>query len=216
VKANSAVIAKTVAPAREREKKAIWMRGEAWNTWKVLEAFNPPPSVETFTAKRIESIEAQLAGKSQGAVLKGRRPGGAERQLVGPVMAAADKDKDGSPSRDEVVAGVRELFKACDKEGKGALDQKALAAAMEKVVPRQGGFFGPPSPAGPLSRGLFARASKDGKLTGEGLAGAAEKLFEQADKKKRGKLDQREVSDVLRELLAPPRPAVADKSKPGG
>lgn len=216
VKSNAAVIAKTVGPAREREKKAAWLRNEAWSTWTLLGALNPPPSVELFTQKRIASLEAQLAGKSDGTVLRGRRPPGPERQLAQPVMLAADKDKDGALSRDEVAAAARELFKACDKEGKGALDQKAWTAGMEKVVPRPGGFFGPPSPAGPLSRGVFARASKEGKLTADSLASAAEALFEQADKGKKGKLDRRQVTDALRELLTPPKPAVADKSKPGG
>lgn len=220
VRAQAATIARTITPAREREKQAIADRREGWNTWKMLEVLNPPPTPVVFAAKRIASLESQLSGKSQGVVLRGRAPGsgGQERLLVRPALQAADRDKDGQLSREEMVNGLRELFQACDAGKTGALDQKALTAALEKIVPnaaaRRGPGFAPPSAAIAVARGVFVLAAREGKVTAESLVAAGEKLFEQSDKDRSGKLDSREVTEALKTLLTP-RPA-ADPTKSQG
>ncbi len=214
VKTNAELIARTIEPCREREKQAIAQRGEAWNSWKMLELFNPPPKVETFAEKRIASLEAQLAGKSEGKVLRVGRPApppGPEQRLVPLIVRQADRDQNGSLSRDEVKAAVRQLFDACDVDKRGELDLKTLTSGLEKLIPRQGGLFGPPSPAGVLARNLFARASHDGKLTANMLIEAADNLFDQTDRQKTGQLTTSQLSDLLRELVTPNRPPLADR-----
>ncbi|MFO0880308.1 MAG: CotH kinase family protein [Gemmataceae bacterium] len=220
VRSQSAQIAKTIAAAREREKKAIADRREGWNSWKMLEVLNPPPSPEKFTTLRIASLESQLAGKSTGTVLRGRPPssGGMERALVRPTLQQADRDNDGQLSRDEVVTGLRKLFETCAGPGTTAIDQKRLTAGLEKIVPQMPAGRGPagfvsPAAAIALSRGIFALAGKDGQLTADALVAAGGKLFDQADADKSGKLDSRELTSALKTVLTPPPPADPTKAR---
>lgn len=220
VKRDLETITKALAEAKERERKALWARGDMWNGWLMLGVLGRPPELVTFTTKRVASVTAQLEGKSEGKVLRGgfgqpRVPGGADRLLAKPILDQADKDKDGKLSRAEIVEGAKTLFKACDKEGKGEIDQAILSTAMEKLMPKPVG--GAPMPAQmlavPLARAIFTRANKDNKVTAEQLVSAAEKLFEQCDKDKSGHLDQRELSEAIREVFTPPLPALGGKPK---
>jgi hypothetical protein len=202
-----AAIDKLLAPIREKEKKAVAARGESWNAWGLLGVFNRPADVQTFVEKRVASLEAQLAGKSRGVVLRRSfgQPTGQERLLVRPILQAADRDRDGKLSREEAQAGARALFRACDEGGKGELDHGRLTAGLQRLLPRpQGGWWGkpgPPLPAAALARAILARAGDGGKLTEEGLAAAAGKLFVKADQDGNGAVDSRELGEALRELL---------------
>jgi enterochelin esterase-like enzyme len=82
------------------------------------------------------------------------RPPGAPRFgpgdfLAGTIVRAADTDKDGKLTEDEVVAAAKKLFKECDKDGKGAIDQRQLADGINRLFARQTfgrgrrGFRGP-------------------------------------------------------------------------
>ncbi len=230
VKRDLETITKALAPFKEKEKKALAVRGDWWNGWKVLGAFNSPPDLEKFMAKRTASLADQLAGKSEGKEVRpgggffaGRPgvPGGADRTLVQPILKAADTNKDGKLSRAEVAEAARALFAACDKQGKGAIDQRALTAGLEGLVPKQpgggapAGFPGPPSLAIPLARAIFGKAAKDGKLTADGLVEVAQKLFEAADRDKDGALEAGEITAAIRELFTPAKPALVDKTKKG-
>jgi spore coat protein CotH len=216
IKNDLAIIKKVVSASKEQERKAVSERSEGWNTWLLLGMFNRPLDPDVFATRRIAAIRAQLDGKSTGKVL---RPGfgpppGPERLLVRPLVTAADTDKDRRVSRDEALAGARTLFVTCDKENKGELDEKRMAQALEKLLPRPGMFGGPPSLAGPVARGIFARAGNEGKLTADALVVAAGKAFDKADKDKNGKLDERELTEALREVLSPAtRPDPTKKEK---
>jgi spore coat protein CotH/Ca2+-binding EF-hand superfamily protein len=210
LRADLAAITKVIDPIKAREKKAAAERKETLGFTFGGPAFTPaqPPALETFAEKRIAAIREQLDGKSDGTVPRGMfgPPPGPGEFLIQPALAAADANKDRRLSRDELTAGVKALFKALDNDGKGALDQKALAAGLEKLLPRPQAFgaFRPPSQAEPLARALVTRAGAEGKVTADRLVEAAGKLFDKFDAKKAGKLDANRLSDAMLELL--PRP----------
>ncbi len=227
-----------IGPAKEKEKKAVAARRERAGGLGGM--FNTAPDLETFATKRVASIEGQLAAERKGTVLAGRfgPPGGGfgpprgfgpGQGLAKPILQAADKDKDGKLSKEEMTAAVKALFKALDKDGKGEADQKAMAAGLGKLLPTPAfggpGFPGGRPPAGfPTLSGMLAkavvdRAGKGGKVSEAGLLAAAGKLFAEADKNKDGKLDERELAEGLNKLFLPPqfgRPGGGPFGPPGG
>ncbi len=68
-----------------------------------------------------------------------------------PLIDALDADKDGKLSKDELVAGVKKFFKTCDKDKKGTIDEPALAAGLNGILPAPQ-MFGPPG------GGMFGRS----------------------------------------------------------
>jgi enterochelin esterase-like enzyme len=54
--------------------------------------------------------------------------------FAGAIMRAADADKDGKLTEDELVAAAKRLFKECDKDGKGAVDEKQLAEGINRLL----------------------------------------------------------------------------------
>ena len=210
--------------------------------------FGRAPDLRTFVAKRTESIAAQLAGTRPGKVPGGGfGPGGPGRGgpggfgrggfgpgmfLVRPVLEAADTDRDGKLSRAEFVAATRRLFRECDRDNKGTIDEKALAEAINRLLPRPLGFGGGPPPGPPgggpppngpvggpfpgggpgdiLAGAIFRKAEPDadGKLTQIRFVKAAEAFFQECDKDKNGSLDETELADGLGRLMPqPPQPA---------
>lgn len=214
-----------------KEKKAAEARKEGGRG----PGFGPPGgmfgggmSLKAFVERRSESVAAQLAGRSKGYVPAamgfgpggpGPRPGGPGgfgpgNFLARPVLEALDADKDGRVSRDELAAGVKKFFRDCDKGGGGKLDEKALAEGINRLFPPPppgGGRGGPPGGFGP---GTFlapvvlrrADADKDGKVTPEELLAAAEALFKECDKEKKGRLDEKGVAAGINLLFPAPPP----------
>jgi spore coat protein H len=153
-----------------------------------------------------------------------------------PVLDVLDSNKDGKLSKSELLAGVKKLFQDCDKEGKGTIDEKALADGVGRLFPPPPPGFGPPGfgppgggppgggpPGGPMGIGgpgvmlassVMKRVSagKDGKITLEKLSAAAETLFQESDKDKNGSLDETELAAAIT-VLFPPPPAFGP---PGG
>ncbi len=58
-------------------------------------------------------------------------------------MKRADADKDGKLTEEEFTAFAKDLFKECDKDGKGAVDEKQLAEALNRLLPPSGRPSGP-------------------------------------------------------------------------
>jgi len=148
------VINAAIDPIKKKEKDAVAARHEDGRGGPFGGMFNRAPDLTTFVAKRVESIDGQLEGKRKGTVLAGRfgpgGPGGfGPGQFVAkPILAVADKDKDGKLSKKEATIVVKALFAAVDKDGKGEIDQKALADGINKLMPRPGGPGGPGGPRG--------------------------------------------------------------------
>jgi spore coat protein CotH len=230
-------IEKTTKDLIAKEAKAVAARKEGAGGL----GFGPPgggmfgrsPDLRTFVDKRTASVEAQLAGKSQGYVPRmGFGPGGPGgpggfrmgNAFARPLLEALDADKDGKVKQEELVAGARKFFEDCDKEKKGTVEEKVFTDGLSRLFPRPPGF-GPPGkppagkppgggpimiPRGPaaLLAGAGTRradADKDGKVTLAELLTAAEALFKEADKDKDGSLDEKEVAAGI-DLLAPPPP----------
>ncbi len=226
-------VEKAIRGPLAKEKKAAEARKEGGR------GFGPPGgmfgagmSLKTFVERRTESVAAQLAGKSKGYVAAGTgfgpggpgpRPGGPGgfgpgNFLARPLLEALDGDKDGRVSKDELAAGVKKFFRACDKGGSGKLDEKALAEGLNHLFPPPPPGFGPPgggrgAPPGGFGPGTFlasavlrrADADKDGKVTQEELLAAAEALFKECDKEKTGRLDEKAVAAGITRLFpAPP------------
>jgi hypothetical protein len=217
-----AAVNRAIAPALADETKALKDRLESKSPgfpFSLLMGQALP--LNTFIDRRAKSVGEQLAGRSKGTVLAGRGPGAPPRQVPAvqvarQVLTAADTDQDGHLSKEEVLAAAHKLFNACDRDKKGAVDQKALRAVLEKALTRPKGPFGAaakppagPGPASSLAAGLFARAGSDRMTVDEAVA-LAGKLFDEADRDKDGLLNVRELVGALERLLAP-GPRVAGK-----
>jgi hypothetical protein len=127
------------------------------------------------------------------------------KPLAKPLLAALDTDKDGTVSKDELVAGVKKFFKLCDKEGKGTLGQPQITEGLKAILPppdnSQGdrpGF----DQSNFLSSGIQRQAdtNHDGMVTQDELVAAAEKLFAEMDKDKKGKLDEAALAEGIRKV----------------
>jgi spore coat protein CotH len=72
--------------------------------------------------------------------------------LAGAILRRADADKDGRVTLDELVAAAEALFRECDKDNKGKLDEPAVAAGINRLFPPPPAFGPPgarPGPPGP-------------------------------------------------------------------
>ena len=97
-------------------------------------------AIKPFITRRIGSVNAQLAGKSDGAKIEGRRsrrrppnpPGGPPRvtQML-PAMDVLDRDKNGEISTREIEEAVARL-KSLDRNNDGKLDEVELRPGPER------------------------------------------------------------------------------------
>ena len=65
-----------------------------------------------------------------------RRVAKAGDMLAGPMLEALDADRDGKVSRGEWVSVARRVFAACEKDAEGRVDQKALGAGLNGMMPK--------------------------------------------------------------------------------
>ena len=135
------------------------------------------PDLRTFVEKRTASVEAQLAGRSKGFAptsLYGGPPKTGD-VLAGPLMDNWDADKDGKLSRGEWAVLARGVFAKCEPDGDKRVDQKALAAGLNAMLPKPPEGAPPPPPAFTLGNMLAgpivnrADSDKDGKLAADEL-----------------------------------------------
>jgi Ca2+-binding EF-hand superfamily protein len=136
---------------------------------------------------------------------------------VKPLQDGLDADEDGKLTKEKIVAGVTKLFKASDKDKKGSLNEKQLAAAINGLLPALPGFpGGGPGRFGPgqgIATAILKRADadKDGKVTLKEMLAALEKLFKESDKDKDGKLDEKELAGAIALVM----PAQGGFGRPG-
>ncbi len=148
IRKNLAAINAVLDPLKKMEKEAVSARHEDAGRGGFPGPFNRTTDLPAFVAKRVASIQGQLDGKRKGTVLAGRFGFGPGQFLARPVLAAADKDKDGKLTKEEMNAAVKSLFAKLDKDHKGELNQDALAEGINKLLPRPPGFGGPGGPGG--------------------------------------------------------------------
>jgi spore coat protein H len=161
VRKDLAVINAAIDPIKNQEKEAVAARHEEGGRGGFGGMFRGAPDPATFVTKRVASLKDQLDGKSKGKVLAGRfgQPGGfgPGQFLAQPVLDAADKNKDGKLSEDEMNAALKSVFAKLDKNHKGELTQQMLMDGINKLMPQPPGFGGPggrpggppPGPGGP-------------------------------------------------------------------
>ncbi|MDP6795442.1 MAG: hypothetical protein QGG00_08630, partial [Verrucomicrobiota bacterium] len=97
-------------------------------------------AIKPFITRRIESVNAQLGGRSEGATIDGRRsrrrppnpPGDRPRvtQMI-PAMDVLDRDKNGELSAREIEQAVSRL-KSLDRNNDGKLDEIELRPSPER------------------------------------------------------------------------------------
>lgn len=178
----------------------------------------PKPDLRKFTAKRAESVLAQLEGKSQGKTLtmnfgfggdKGKGPPGGFMGffLAKPAMEAIDADKDKKVTLAEWKAAIARFHKEAGGDEKTAIDEHAAVATLIRIWPQPQGFgktalpkdFGP---AKTLASSLLKHGA-DGKITLAQTLAAAERTHRQWDKDNDGTLSEREVGEAISSLFTP-------------
>jgi spore coat protein H len=215
VKRDLESITALTAPIREREQEEMKNRRESKPGGMIGVLFTASSNLPLFVSRRVASVEAQLAGKSKGQQLNwgfgATEPGWLA--LAKPALDAADGDRDGKLTKSELIESAKALFKSCDPDGKGALDEKSLTAALVKLLPKPHNRTGTRGLPAILAKALIERAGKDGKLTADALTAFAEKAFATADLAKSGKADERGVAEALRQLMPQSQPATDLKDK---
>ncbi len=209
--------------AREKAAMAARKEGTAKGPFAGIVGQGPP--LATFVEKRTASVLAQLAGERKSYVPAGMGfgpPGGGFPKggpkggfgpgnfLAKPLMEGINTAKNGKLSKDEVVAGAKKFFKDTDKDNKGMLDEAQIADGINAIVPRPKGF--PAAPPKGFGMGNFmagsiikrADANNDGKVSLDEFVNAAEALFKEADKDKKGHLEESGIAAGLNMLFAPP------------
>jgi spore coat protein H len=135
-------------PIKKQEQEASAARKENQGRQGFGGFPSAPPDLPGFAAKRVASIKEQIDGKRKGTVLAGRFGFGVGQFLVRPVLEAADKDKDGKLTNEEMSAAVKSMFAKLDKDHKGELNQDVLTEGINDLLPRPPGFGGPAGPGG--------------------------------------------------------------------
>jgi mono/diheme cytochrome c family protein len=127
-----------------------------------------------------------------------------------------DTDKDARLSKEELVAGVKQFFSKQDKDKTGKLTQQQIADGLSAIITVPRGFWGNSRPFGlgeMFAPQIVKRADldKDGKITQPELIAAAEAIFAEFDKDKKGKLDQKQIAKAMNRLGTSPEAAAEAK-----
>ena len=186
--------------------------------------------LKPIVSKRVESVLAQLDGKTEGyapgPAITGRwrffeafaGRGGPAVVWAGALMRGADGNADKKLSAAEMDEGVKKFFVETDKEKRGWLDERGIAVGLERGLPqgaeaRVAGATTRPAtrPAmrmamgAALAKGIMKEADgkKSGRVTVEALLAAEQKAFQRADGDQDGKLDEQEITEAIRRLNQP-------------
>ena len=202
----------------------------------------PAIPLKTFITRRIESLNAQLTGETDGFTPGYHRPpnpppGGLRADpafgslpaIASAALRAADANCDSKLTHAELLNALRESFASADTVRQNSLDQPALAQAisriLQRVAPQRRGDRGSRrAPArqadpGPLWANAVLKAvdtDKTGRLTLPQLLAAADRALALADRDKSARLDEDELLALLDSLAAaaPPPPATRPSTEP--
>lgn len=192
--------------------------------------FATAPTLEVFLTKRRESVLAQLAGKSKGRVPgmafgpgmggpPGSGPGGPGPGAFGPgnfhgeqILRAADADKSGKLTREELRDLGAKWLQTWDKDQSQTLNGDEVAAGLNDALgppPNAPGGFKLPAGFGP---GRFlgppmmkaADADGDGLITDKEWTMLMETWFRNWDTNKDDELESSEVIAGLNKAFGPP------------
>lgn len=168
-------------------------------------------------------------GPGQGPGGPGFGPGGPGQGPGGPgfgpgmflapvVIERADADGDGALTAEEAAEAARKIVKEADKDGKGSIDGAALGRVINRLMPAPPGF-GPPEGegAGPegepeFGPGMFfgqmilgaADGDKDGRLTPDEAAKAAESFVTSSLGEGKKPLDESQLAQAINRRMGPP------------
>jgi cytochrome c2/Ca2+-binding EF-hand superfamily protein len=136
--------------------------------------------------------------------------------LAKPFLDTLDTDKDAKLSKEELVAGVKQFFSKQDAEKTGKLTQKQIVDGLSAIIKVPPGFWGNSRPWGlgeAFAPQIVRRADtdKDGKVTEPELIAAAEAIFAEFDKDKKGKLDEKQIAKAMNLLGTSPEVAAEAK-----
>ncbi|MFN0055028.1 MAG: CotH kinase family protein [Planctomycetales bacterium] len=158
-----------------------------------------------FVEQRLASVAAQLAGEKSGYIPTTFGPPGGGNAMAKPLFQGLDADQNERVSKAEWLLAVGHFFDDSLPEEKSELTTAALTAGLTKRMPGpapRGGF----NPAAMLSGALMTRAdkNKDQRLTREEFLEAAEKLFAEVDRGKKGELSSKQLELGFQVLMPGP------------
>ncbi len=186
--------------------------------------------LKPIISKRIDSVVAQLDGKTEGYVpgpaISGRwrfleafvGRGGPAAVWAPALIKAVDADGDRKISQAELEDGVKGFFAAADKEKRGRVNERLIGAELQRILPPMPGARGARAEARPatrpvvqpaltaaVARGVMREADRkrNGQVALEDLLVASRRVFAQADANKNGTLDVTETTAGIRRLLQP-------------
>ena len=182
--------------------------------------FGRTVSLREFIPRRIESVTAQLNGKSKGFVPQPRMrfgggpggpggfgPPGAGPMVVArpgtleapPLLKALDTDQSKSLSMSEFSAGAKEFFTTADKDKNGRLSLEEITQALDELIAKAEVM----TPSFILARSVLRSVDKnrDEQASREEWNEGASQHFGTWDTNKNTALDESELVEGLSKLL---------------
>src|SRR5262249_52203174 len=148
-------VRKVIKPAMERETKLVGKREPPANGMGLMFMSSGMPTLEKFVDRRVQSINDQLAGKSQGKSItlgmfqpppppkKGekppRNPFGAGMLLSAAIMKA-DLNKDGKLTLEELLFSAGRLFQEMDVNKDNIVDGREVVEGINRLLAQPFGF----------------------------------------------------------------------------
>ena len=188
-------------------------------------------SLESWVRGRVESVQKQLSGESEGIKLamrggpgRGRGPegGGPEGpggfgpggpggfgpgMFLGPqLLSAIDKNNDKKASKLEFSESWSQWVTAWDKDGNKSLSRKELTDGLAQILRAPEGF----DPPGDFSPGMMVvpaimkNADKNGEISQSSFTKLWDEWFVKWDTNRSGDIDENEVANGLNGIIGPP------------
>ncbi len=184
------------------------------------------PVLRDFIAKRIESVNSQLAGKRTGFVPQNRMGMGGGPMIINfngmfapQFVEAADTDKNKNISAAEFSAATKRFFALADENKDQQLSNEEFASALNSILPLPppppgfeapasgaGGGFRMRGPGSMVANQLMrlADADNNNSVSSVEWTNASAKNFADWDTDKNKSLSEQEVADAFGKLMSRP------------